>query len=112
MNAAFRTIPRLPAGEVPRCTQRLPTTIILFAVMWLVILSVPGSPLRLWCGTLTSASDQYLDGSGRIFQQTSWHLGNALRTRGETYGIKLGRFYVSFSVRHTNPAVTTEDAGE
>jgi hypothetical protein len=67
-------------------------------------------PLHLWGGLLAKTSDQYLDGSGRAFQQG--YLGNGTRAWGETYGVKVGRFYMSLSVKHVNPRVTPKQAAE
>ncbi len=78
----------------------------------LVVLNANHILLAFRCGVLAKTSDEYLGGTGRIFQQISWHVGNATRTWGETYGVKLGRVYVSAEVRHLNPLVKPEDAGE
>lgn len=77
-----------------------------------VVLFGNDGPLHLWEGILAHASDQYLDGSGRAFQKGSWHLGNGTRTWGETYGFKVGRFYMSMSVKHVNTTVTPTEARE
>ena len=63
-------------------------------------------------GFLPASHDQYLDGSGRVFQKGTWHLGNATRTWGETCGIKIGRGYVGLQVTHVNPNQTPEAANE
>lgn len=63
-------------------------------------------------GVLATATDEYLDGTGHVFQRGSWHLGNALRTRGETYGLKVNRYYLTFCVKHINPRVSPEEAHE
>ena len=63
-------------------------------------------------GVLASSTDEYLDGTGHVFQRGSWHLGNALRTRGLTYGIKLNRHYLTFCVKHINPRVSPKEANE
>jgi hypothetical protein len=73
------------------------------------------SHVSFHCGLLTPANDpfgQFLDGSGRVFQQGSWHKGNATRTWGETYGIKLRRFCLTMQVTHINPRVTPVEARE
>jgi len=64
------------------------------------------------CGLLAAANDPYLDGSGKVFQKGSWHLGNGTRTWGETYGLKVHRLYVSMKVGHTNPRITPREARE
>lgn len=68
--------------------------------------------LGIRCGLLATASDPYLDGYRKLFQECSWHIGNATRTWGETYGLKLRRLYVSLEVRHCNPLITPDEAGE
>ena len=68
--------------------------------------------LSIWGGTLPSAKSDYLDGTGHMFQRGGWHLGNALRTRGETYGIKMHRFYLTVCVKHVDPRVSPEEANE
>jgi hypothetical protein len=47
-----------------------------------------------------------------VFQKGNWHFGNATRTWGETYGVKLNRFYLSLSVKHINPLVSRKEARE
>lgn len=68
--------------------------------------------LGIRCGLLAITSDPCLDGSRKLFQKCSWHLGNATRTWGETYGLKLRRLYLSLEVRHTNPRITPDEATE
>ena len=68
--------------------------------------------LGIRCGLLATASDPYLDGSHKLFQECSWHIGNATRIWGETYGLKLRRLYLSLEVRHTNPRITPDEARE
>jgi len=68
--------------------------------------------IGFWCGMSATASDEYLDGSNRMFQQGGWHLGNGTRTWGETYGLKVGRFYLTMGVTHTNPSITADEANE
>jgi hypothetical protein len=81
-------------------------------VLWLLVLHHSHGSVSFRCGLLSTANDPYLDGSGRVFQQVSWHLGNATRTRGETYGLKIHRCYLSMQVTHLNPRVTPAEAGE
>ena len=45
--------------------------------------------LGIRCGLLATASNPYLDGSRKLFQECSWHIGNATRSWGETHGLKL-----------------------
>jgi hypothetical protein len=99
---------RLSPGPI---TFALAVAIVVMAA-WCVVLFGNHGPLHLWGGILAKATDQYLDGSGRAFQQCSWHLGNGTRTWGETYGFKVGRFYVSMSVNHVNPRLTPTEARE
>jgi hypothetical protein len=79
---------------------------------WCVLFLGNHGPLSLWCGRLSSANDPYLDGSGDVFQKGNWHFCNATRTWGETYGVKLNRFYLSLSVKHINPLVSPKEARE
>jgi hypothetical protein len=87
-------------------------TAFVIGVMCLVANQFINGSLSLWYGVLPSPKDQYLDGSGRMFQKGSWHLGNATRTWGETYGIKFDRFYLTLSVKHINSSVSEKDAHE
>ena len=80
-------------------------------VWWAVFHHSPGS-LRLRGGLLATASDPYLDGPRKLFQQCSWHLGNGTRTWGKTYGAKMNRLYLSVEVRHTNPYISADEARE
>jgi hypothetical protein len=64
------------------------------------------------CGILATANDQYLDNSGRMFQECSWHLGIGTRTWGETYGLKVRRVYVTMEIKHINPRLTPSEARE
>ena len=80
--------------------------------MMLLALVNSNTSLYLQGGVLSTATDDYLDGSGHVFQRGSWHLGNALRTRGETYGIKLNRYYLTLGVKHVNPRVSPKEANE
>ena len=64
------------------------------------------------CGLLATASDPYLDGSRRLLQKRTWHLGNGTRTWGETYGMKYNRLYLSLELSHTNPRLTANEARE
>jgi len=96
------------------------------AVILACLLAVAMSGTLIWCGVLyhdhgclgfrggllATYSDPYLDGSGKPFQRCSWHLGNGTRTWGETYGVKLGRLFLSMEVRHTNPRIIPDEAGE
>ena len=62
-------------------------------------------------GVLTPGS-AYIDNSGRMFQRCYYYLGNGLRTTGQTYGIKVGRFYLTVFRTHINPGVSSFDAQE
>lgn len=68
--------------------------------------------LSVWGGLLANSKSEFLDGTNHFFQKGTWHIGNARRTWGETYGIKLGRAGLALSVQHTNPLVTPEEANE
>ena len=81
------------------------------AVLVVALYANHGSLAFQW-GRLPTSNDPYLDGTGRVFQTGSWHLGNATRTRGETYGVKIGRCYVTLGVTHINPLVTAREAHE
>jgi hypothetical protein len=86
------------------------------AVSWTLILCSAlyhshGS-LSIRCGLLATASDSYLDDSRKVFQKCSWHIGNATRTWGETYGLRLRRLYLSLEVSHTNPLFTPDATSE
>jgi hypothetical protein len=63
-------------------------------------------------GMLSTSRGQFLDGSGRMLQEVSWHMGNGLRTWGETYGLKFGRGYVTVQVTHIDPSWTKAEARE
>ncbi len=95
-------------------TARLAAIALLLSipVALVVLLSASYSSLHPRCGLLPSRQDPFLDNSGRCFQKVSWHLGNARRTWGETYGFKLGRVYVTLGVKHINPRVTFKEADE
>ena len=79
---------------------------------WCLALYVSNGSLHVSCGLLPTANDEYLDNSGHVFQKVSWHLGNARRTWGETYGLKVRRAYFSVAVTHVNPGVSAEEANE
>jgi len=83
-----------------------------WALIWCSVLYPNHSSLGIRCGLLATANDPYLDGSRKPFQKCSWHIGNATRTWGETYGLKLRRLYVSLEVRHCNPRITPDEARE
>ena len=61
---------------------------------------------------LPTSRDEFLDGSGRLFQEGSWHFGNALRTKGETYGVKFGRGYLTVEVTHVDSRYSKVEARE
>ncbi len=96
--------------------DRFPTKrMAVVAVVGLFLLSAlwfRNNSLGFRTGLLPSASDPYLDNSGRVYQSGSYYLGNALRTTGRTYGIKLGRLYVTAWTTHINPNVSPSDAHE
>ncbi len=79
---------------------------------WMLFPRDSGTSVSFRCGLLATSNDPYLDGSGHVFQQISWHLGNATRTRGETYGVKIHRCYLSVFVKHVNPHVSPAEARE
>lgn len=85
--------------------------VVITVTLCLVLLDSNHCSLAFRCGLLPR-NDSYLDGTGRVFQKCTWHLGNATRTWGETYGIKVFRLYFSLGVKHTNPQVTLKDAHE
>ena len=71
--------------------------------VWCSLLYINHGSFGFRCGLLDAANEPYLDGSGKAFQKGSWHLGNGTHIRGETYGFKVHRLYVSMEVGHTNP---------
>jgi hypothetical protein len=79
--------------------------------VWVGVLYANHGSLSFHRGSL-AANDQFLDGSGDMFQRCSWHLGNATRTWGETYGVNIFRGYVTVQVTHRNPQVTPQQASE
>jgi len=86
--------------------------VVLACAVWCAVIYANYGSLSLRCGMLATPKAPYLDGSGRNFQECSWHLGNATRTWGETYGVRLWRAYVSVEVRHTNPSISPHEAKE
>lgn len=80
--------------------------------VWCVQLYAHHGSVRFRCGLLATAKEQYLDGSGRILQRCSWHLGVGTRTWGETYGFKVYRIYISMEVKHVNLRLTPREARE
>ena len=85
---------------------------LIAAVTWGVDLYANHGSLRLNWGVLPTVRAEFLNGSGQVFQQASWHLGNATRTWGDTYGVKIHRWYVSVQVTHLNPRITPDEARE
>ena len=79
--------------------------------VWVGVLYANYGSLSFHRGTL-AAHDQFLDGSGDVFQRCTWHLGNGTRTWGETYGVRIFGGYVTVEVKHVNPQVTPPQAGE
>ena len=47
--------------------------------------------------------DCFLDCSRSIFQSVSWHIGDATKCWGDTYGLKVGKLFWSVSVMHGRP---------
>jgi len=95
--------------------QVLVTCLIILIVgifAWCLALYASNGSLHVCCGLLPTAKDEYLDNSGRVFQSLSWHFGNARRTWGETYGLKISRAYLSVQVTHVNPSISGEEANE
>ena len=91
------------------------TLVVVVMVLWGVALYANHGSVSFGCGLLSPANDpfgQFLDGSGRVLQQGSWHKGNATRTWGETYGIKIRRCYLTMEVTHINPRVSPAEARE
>jgi hypothetical protein len=82
------------------------------AAVWCSLLYGNHGSLGFRCGLLAAGNDPYLDGSGKVFQKCSSHLGNGTHTWGETYGFKVRRLYVSMEIGHTNPRVTPREARE
>ena len=82
------------------------------ALVWCALLYHSHGSLRFRGGLLASTSDPYLDGSRKLFQKCSWHLGHGTRTWGNTYGVKVNRLYLSMEVRHTNPRISADEARE
>src|SRR6478752_7796167 len=79
---------------------------------WGVMLS-PRDHISISFGTgILTKPDDYLDGSNHVFQKGGFHLGNGTHVWGETYGMKVDRFYVTMGVLHTNPKVTAEEAAD
>jgi len=85
---------------------------VLAIVIIACVLHGTHTSLSVHCGLLPTENDSFLDGSGQPVQKCTWHLGNARRTWGETYGVKVKRVYVSLQVRHTNPDVSESEARE
>jgi hypothetical protein len=81
------------------------------AAVWVGVLYANHGSLSFHRGTLAT-NDQFLDGSGKMFQRGTWHLGNGTRTWGETYGVNIFRAYVTVQVTHRNPQVTPQQARE
>jgi hypothetical protein len=88
------------------------TMALLAALTWCGMLYHNHGSLGVRCGLLATSGDQFLDGSRRVFQKCSWHLGDGTRTWGETYGVKVSRLYLTVEVKHTNPRVTPAEAKE
>jgi len=78
----------------------------------LFTLVVWNGKVSLHCGLLRTGQEMFLDGSGDIFQRVDWHLGNGTRTRGETYGMKISRAYLTLSVTHISAGITPAQARE
>ena len=85
---------------------------VIGVAVWFLAIREGHPFISLHCGLLPASNHMYLDGSGHVFQNVSWHLGNGTRTTGETYGIKLMRGYFSVQVRHVNPRVSADEAGD
>jgi hypothetical protein len=82
------------------------------AAACVILLFAAPVSIQLHAGLLPSANDPFLDGSNQTFQSITWHLGNGLRTWGETRGVKIWRAYLTVQVKHTNPNVTSTQAAE
>jgi hypothetical protein len=78
----------------------------------LFALLVWNGKVSLNCGLLRTSREMFLDSSGDIFQRVDWHLGNGTRTRGETYGMKISRAYLTLSVTHIRAGITPAQARE
>jgi hypothetical protein len=86
--------------------------LLIAAAVWFFALYSKQGSLSFGCGMLATSKDQFLDGSGRIVHQCSWHFGNGLRTWGETYGLKFGRCYLTVYVTHIDSRWTKTEAAE
>jgi hypothetical protein len=110
-NLAYRT-----GAAVKRLFLKVMACALTVAVTGVVVLCgllyVKHGSIAFRCGMLATAHDPYLDGSGRMIQECSWHLGNGTRTWGETYGFKVRRAYLSVEVKHLNPHLTRKEAKE
>ena len=77
--------------------------------VWTALLYADHGSLRLGWGTVR-AGQQFLDDAPGILHEISWHFGNSLRTWGRTYGIQLGRHYISLQLTYVNTHVSRADA--
>jgi hypothetical protein len=73
----------------------------------LIIVCVPahfgvGDCTFTTCSGLLNGTD-FLDGSTSVFQSISWHMADATKCWGDTYGLKIGKLFWSLSVMHGRP---------
>jgi hypothetical protein len=83
--------------------------IVIAAATWCFGLYAGDGSLSIWTGKF-APGDPY--GSGKIFQEVSWHLGIGTRTWGETYTLRVRHHYVSLQVKHRNRLITPAEAKE
>ena len=86
--------------------------LLLGVALWVFALYTRQGSIFFHFGMLPTSKDEFLDGSGRTFQQGSWHFGNALRTWGETYDAKFGPGYLTLEVTHIASRYTKAEAKE
>ncbi len=116
--------PEQPARREPvkgaTCSGRNPILLrVLLAISVLFGLALaswsglhnPHGSLRVGYGVLRPG-EVFLDGSSRMFQRISWHLGTGVRTWGTTYGMKFGTAYLTLQVTHVDRRWTPTQAGE
>jgi hypothetical protein len=86
--------------------------VVMGMALWIFALYSREGSISFQFGMLPTSKDQFLDGSGRMLQEVSWHFSKGLRTRGETYGLKFGRGYLAMQVTHVDSRCTKMEARE
>jgi len=77
-------------------------TALLFAVLYEFDTTTHAHSLNMSAGVL-AANGTFLNSSRSTFQRCGWHLGDATKCWGNTYGILIGRFYWKIEVMHGRP---------